>query len=81
MSRFLHLCAVRTPDNAVKFFDSHDPIPAKTGGHVTLNLNFQEQTVAVRLCRRCGVAYVESESITYDKPGETAVTSPQSGNA
>jgi hypothetical protein len=35
---------------------------------VTVNLNLDRQVVSLRLCSRCGVAYVDSEVIRHAKP-------------
>ena len=68
MSRVMPVCVVRTEDHALKFFDMHEPIPAKSGGNVTLNLNLDQQTMVLHLCKRCGVAYVDSEIIKLAGP-------------
>lgn len=65
MSHYLPVCVVRTSDAAIKFFAAHEPIPARVGGPVTLNLNLEAQTVSLHLCKRCGVAYVDSETTKF----------------
>jgi len=65
VSNYHPVCLVRTDDHALKLFNAHEPIPAKAGGNVTLNLNLGKQTVSLCLCKRCGMAYVDSEVIRH----------------
>jgi hypothetical protein len=74
------VCVVRTNDGGVKFL-THEPIPAKIGGNVTLKLQLESQTVSLLFCKNCGVAYVDSEEITFGVPSETGIKSPQGGTA
>lgn len=85
MSKLLRpVCVVLTEDNAIKCFDKHDPYTSRADGKpLTLNLNYNDvgQALHLRLCQRCGVAYVESSTVTFDQPSPGAVKSPQEGNA
>lgn len=75
------MCVVLTQDDAVKYYGAHEPIAAKAGGHITMNINLTEQSLSLRFCKRCGVAYVEASSVTFDKASPDGNVSPQGGNA
>ncbi|HEY5657690.1 MAG TPA: hypothetical protein VIY27_07855 [Myxococcota bacterium] len=74
------VCVTRADDNAMKFWTGHEPIPATVGGHFTVNMTLGTQKVALLLCRRCGVAYVAREEITFAEPSPDA-TRGQGGSA
>lgn len=77
----LPVCVVRTPDGGIKYYDGHTPILVVGGGNMTINFNLGKQTVSLCMCRRCSLAYVNSESITFDEPSSTGIMSSTEGNA
>lgn len=94
--RYKPLCVVQTEDNAIKFFDAHDPILFKGGPNpIRLNINVgvsdgdeskegttsKEATTTVLLfCKRCGAAYVGAHSVTFAEVPKGVTQSP-GGNA
>ncbi len=77
--KYKPICAVLTPDEGIRYFPSHDPVLALNGAPIAINLSIKNggggtDQVQLRLCQRCGVAYVEQHAKTFQQ--EAALKTP-----